>query len=114
MSHEEALLIIAINEAAVNTVTEMMLGLMGEYLEGEIDTSGHLFNKYFPKLNREMQTKIIHQCPWERVANHLANRYNIPEPWRIKDPEKPWTWEYKGFERNPQLGWEAPKLKESL
>lgn len=103
MRQEERLLVIALNEVATNTVVEIMHSLCAEYIEGEQDWAGVIFNRYFPQLYPEMQRKYIHTSPFERHANKLAEKYGIAKPWRVKDPEKPWTWEYKGFEQNPHL-----------
>lgn len=109
MRTEERLLIIAINEIAVNTVVEILHTLAGEYIEGQNETAGIIFNKYFPKLYPEMQKKYIHTSPFERHANKLAEKYNIAKPWREKG-QYAFEWEYKGFERNPHLGYVEPKL----
>lgn len=100
MRELERLLIIALNEQAVNTVVEIMHTLCAEFLEGEDDIAGILFNKYFCKLYPEMQRKYIHTSPFEHHANKLAKKYGIAQPWR-EISENPWEWEYKGFEQNP-------------
>lgn len=111
MRQLEKLLIIALNEQAVNTVVEIMHTLCAEAIEGENDIARELFNKYFCKLYPEMQRKYIHTSPFEKHANKLATKYGIARPWREVSKD-PWEWEYKGFEHNPHgiNHWEMPKL----
>ena len=104
MRFMERILIVAINEGAINTVSEIMNGFISDYIEGYQDWAGEIFNRYFPKLSREMQTKIIHTCVFEAFANKLARAYDIAEPWR-KVGE--FRWEYKGFESNPHMNKEV-------
>ena len=100
MKTEERLLIIAANENAVNTVCEILESLAAEYIEGYQDWAGVIFNRYFPKMNRQIQTQFIHTTVFRKLANKLAVKYDIAKPWR-EVGEHSFNWEYKGFFQNP-------------
>lgn len=94
----EKLLILAIAENAPSVIAEIMNSWLAEYIEGYMDKSGELFNKYFPTLPRNAQEKTIHTCLFESLANKLARKYNFTEPWKQVSEFK---WEYIGKEKNP-------------
>lgn len=110
MRQEERLLIIAHNEQATNTCVEILMSLCADYIEGEQDWAGVIFNRYFSKMYPEVQKKFIHTCPFEKLANKMAKKYGFALPWR-ETSENPWEWEYKGFERNPRNGQEVYVLQ---
>ena len=94
----EKLLVLAIAEDAPSVVAEIMNSWLAEYIEGYIDKSGELFNKYFYTLPRNAQEKTINICLFQSFANKLANKYDFPEPWKQVGEYK---WEWVGQGKNP-------------
>lgn len=52
--HDIKLLEIALLHKEYNCAAYLMIGFAAEYLEGEIESSGRTFNKYFPNLPSEV------------------------------------------------------------
>jgi len=94
----EKLLVLAIAEDAPSVVAEIMNSWLAEYIEGCIDKSGELFNKYFHTLPRNAQEKTINTCLFQSFANKLAHKYGFPEPWKQVGEFK---YEWVGQGKNP-------------
>jgi len=99
----EKLLILAVAEDAPSVIAEIMNSWLGEYIEGYMDKSGELFNKYFHTLPRNAQEKTINTCLFESFANKLARKYNFPEPWKLVGKYEcgKYKWEWIGQGKNP-------------
>lgn len=93
MSTKEIKLLLetAIAECAVKTSAKLFNMLAGEYIEGNCDDAGNIFNELFPKASLEIKIKFVYTTPFRSTANKIATSYGIQKPW-IETSDKPWEW----------------------
>lgn len=89
----------AIRENAEKTIAFLMNSLIADYIEGQDEQAGKLYNEYLTKVSRDIIYWIANTCVFERYANKLAKTYSFIEPY--EEVEK-YHWKYVGPEKDPR------------
>ena len=89
----------AIHENAKKTVAFLMNSLIADYIEGQDEQAGKLYNEYLRHINRETIYWIANTCVFESYANKLAKLHGFTEPY---EEVKKYHWKYVGPEKDPR------------